>query len=433
MKIYGWGGYPTIDTKVLLPQTYSDCANFIKSNQIVLPRGMGRSYGDSANSSAVIQSDYLDHFIEFNESKGILTCEAGVSIREILRLIIPKGWFMPVTPGTSFVTVGGAIASDVHGKNHHLNGTFSEHLLSFELMLGGGEIISVTEDAYPDLFRATCGGMGLTGAILSASFQLKPIQSSQIIQSTIKTNCLEEVCEQFEANYSSTYSVAWIDCLAKGRQLGRSLLMLGEHSQDGVLELKRRKNLSLPIDMPQPFLNHHSIKAFNALYYHRVFSKIKTETIPFEPYFYPLDAIGNWNRLYGNAGFVQYQFVLPKAVGVKGLRQILEVIVDSGKGSFLAVLKAFGRANENFLSFPIEGYTLALDFKISEETIQLIKQLDGMVAEMGGKIYLTKDALMSEASFKKTYPQWERFEEVRAKYGAIGKFASSQSKRLGLQ
>ena len=433
MKIYGWGKYPTIDAEVLLPQTYIDCANYLNSNEIVLPRGMGRSYGDSANSPTVIESTYLDHFIEFDVTTGVLTCEAGVSIREILQLIVPKGWFVPVTPGSSFVTIGGAIASDVHGKNHHLSGTFSEHLLSFCLMLGSGEIVSVTKDVYPDLFRATCGGMGLTGMILSARIQLKPIQSSRIIQSIIKTNCLEEVCEQFEANDASTYSVAWIDCLASGKCLGRSLLMLGEHSQDGTLEFRKKKSQNLPIDMPQFLLNHYSIKAFNALYYHRVISKKKTEIIPFEPYFYPLDAIGNWNRLYGKAGFVQYQFVLPKADGVKGLRQILEVIVASGKGSFLAVLKAFGRANENFLSFPIEGYALALDFKMSEETVQLIKLLDSMVVEMGGRIYLTKDALMTETSFKKTYPQWEQFEDVRAKYGAIGKFASSQSKRLGLQ
>jgi decaprenylphospho-beta-D-ribofuranose 2-oxidase len=433
MKIYGWGKYLTIDAEVLLPQTYIDCANYLNSNEIVLPRGMGRSYGDSANSPTVIESTYLDHFIEFDVTTGVLTCEAGVSIREILQLIVPKGWFVSVTPGSSFVTIGGAIASDVHGKNHHLSGTFSEHLLSFDLMLGSGEIISVTKDVYPDLFRATCGGMGLTGMILSARIQLKPIQSSRIIQSTIKTNCLEEVCEQFEVNHASTYSVAWIDCLAKGKQLGRSLLMLGEHSQEGILELGKKKSQNLPIDMPQSLLNHYSIKALNSLYYHRVFSKTKTEIISFEPYFYPLDAIGNWNRLYGKAGFVQYQFVLPKAVGVMGLRQILEVIVKSGKGSFLAVLKAFGRSNENFLSFPIEGYTLALDFKMSEGTVQLIKQLDSMVVEMGGRIYLTKDALMSEASFKKTYPQWDQFESVRAKYGAIGKFVSSQSKRLGLQ
>jgi FAD/FMN-containing dehydrogenase len=409
------------------------CVDLLKANEIVLPRGMGRSYGDSANSSTVIQTDYLDHFIEFNESTGVLTCEAGVSIREILYLTVPKGWFVPVTPGSSFVSIGGAIASDVHGKNHHLSGTFSEHLLSFDLLLGTGEVVRVTKDSYSDLFRATCGGMGLTGMILSASIQLKPISSSQIHETTIKASCLEAVCEQFEANHSCTYTVAWIECLASGKQLGRSLLMLGEHAQDGTLELGKKKSLNMPIDMPSSILNHYSIKAFNSLYYHRIFSKTKTELVSFEPYFYPLDAIGNWNRLYGKAGFVQYQFVLPKAVGAKGLRQILEVIVKSGKGSFLAVLKVFGTENQNFLSFPIEGYTLALDFKMSKETVQLIKLLDSMVVEMGGRIYLTKDALMTEFSFKKTYPQWEQFEEVRTKYGAIGKFASRQSKRLGLQ
>jgi hypothetical protein len=276
MKIYGWGKYPTIDSEVLLPQSQSDCANLLKNCQIVLPRGMGRSYGDSANSLNVIKSTYLDHFIQFEESTGILTCESGVTIREILELIVPKGWFIPVTPGTSFVTLGGAIASDVHGKNHHLCGTFSEYLLSFDLMLGTGEVVKVTKKTYQDLFRATCGGMGLTGIILSASIQLKLIKSSQINQITIKANCLEDACEQFEVNNTSSYSVAWIDCLAKGKRLGRSLLMLGEHSQDGCLELNKQKSINIPIDMPQLLLNQYSIKIFNLLYYHRVFSKIKT-------------------------------------------------------------------------------------------------------------------------------------------------------------
>jgi FAD/FMN-containing dehydrogenase len=300
-------------------------------------------------------------------------------------------------------------------------------------MLGTGEVIKVARDSYPDLFRATCGGMGLTGVILSASIQLKPIQSSRIIRRTIKASCLEEVCEKFEEHATSTYSVSWIDCFAKGKQLGRSLLILGEHAQDCVLGLMKQKSLNIPIDVPKSLLNHYSIKAFNAIYYHRVFSKIKTEIIPFESYFYPLDAIGNWNRLYGKEGFIQYQFVIPKASGVKGIKRMLEMIVTSQKGSFLAVLKVFGRSNKNYLSFPIEGYTLALDFKISDETIQLIRRLDSMVEEMGGRIYLTKDALMSDITFKSTYPKWELFEETRAKYGAIGRFASIQSIRLGLQ
>lgn len=433
MKIGSWGRYQSIEAEVLLPQTQSECARMIENSASVIPRGAGRSYGDSALNTTVIQSTYRKHYIEFNEVTGTLTCEAGVSLQEILQLIVPKGWFLAVTPGSSFVTLGGAIASDVHGKNHHTYGTFSQCVQSFKLMLGTGEVVHVSHEHLPELFRATCGGIGLTGLILSATIQLIPIQSSQIVQTTTRASCLEEVCAQFEANDLSTYSVAWIDCLASGKQLGRSLLMMGEHAQDGVLELTKPRAMNIPLEMPQGVLNHYSIKIFNALYFYKAAAKKRVEALPFESFFYPLDAISNWNRLYGKAGFVQYQFVLPKAVGVQGLKQILNVIVKSGNGSFLAVLKVFGKANANYLSFPIEGYTLALDFKLSTKAIDLIKELDSMVIAMGGRIYLTKDALMSEVTFKKTYSQWQEFEQVRARYGAIGKFSSCQSKRLGLQ
>jgi FAD/FMN-containing dehydrogenase len=275
--------------------------------------------------------------------------------------------------------------------------------------------------------------MGLTGIIISATFQLMPIQSSSINQMTIRANSLEEVCEFFEANALGTYSVAWIDCLAKGKQMGRSLLMLGEHSVNGDLELGGQPKKSLPIDMPTWILNPYSIKAFNFFYFYKSIFNVQKTNLPYRPYFYPLDAINNWNRLYGKNGFIQYQFVVPKAVGVKGLKRILDVISKSNKGSFLAVLKVFGKGNENYLSFPIEGYSLALDFKMESGIVELVKRLDSMVLEMGGRVYLTKDALMSEQMFKATYPQWQIFEEVRAKYGAIGRFASNQSRRLGLQ
>lgn len=432
MKIHGWGKYPIADAQIFLPKTQANCIDAIKELETIIPRGLGRSYGDSANNTTVLQSTFLDHFIEFNEESGIITCEAGVSIRSILELVVPKGWFIPVTPGTSYVTIAGAIASDIHGKNHHISGTFSEHIISFRIILGTGEIRNVSRINSPDLFAATCGGMGLTGMIISAKIQLKSIRSSRIIQTTIKATCLEEVCQQLEKNSASTYSVAWIDCLAKGSQLGRSLLMLGEHAQDGVLEMAKPKNLNIPIDMPSGLLNQYTMRCFNSLYYHKIFSSKKI-ILPFEPYFYPLDSIRNWNRLYGAAGFIQYQFVLPKAAGSQGLKKILTKIVNSGRGSFLAVLKIFGKYNQNFLSFPIEGYTLALDFKFSKETIVLTKELDSMVIDMGGRIYLAKDALLSESTFKKAYPNWSQFEEVRSKYGAHGKFSSDQSRRLGLQ
>jgi len=433
MQIHGWGRYQPIEAEILLPQTNQECSGLVQKLRPLIARGLGRSYGDSASYSTVIQTTYLNHFLEFDSTNGTLMCEAGISLREIMRLVVPHGWTLPVTPGSSFVTVGGAISSDVHGKNHHTYGTFSEYVHSIILVLGSGQRVTVSRTSLPDLFRATCGGMGLTGVIFSASLQLERIHSSNIIQTTIKSDCLEDVCEQFDNNQESTYSVAWIDCLTGGKKLGRSLLILGEYARDNVLNLIKLNQHNLHFDMPGGFLNHYSIKAFNSLYYHKAPSEKKSKLVPFESFFYPLDAIGNWNRLYGKKGFVQYQFVLPKEVGVAGLRLIIQTIVASRKGSFLAVLKVFGKANKNILSFPIEGYTLALDFKLDVDTLKLLRKLDHMVADLGGRIYLAKDALMTEEIFKQTYVDWFEFEEVRSKYGAIGKFASNQSKRLGLQ
>jgi decaprenylphospho-beta-D-ribofuranose 2-oxidase len=430
MQIHGWGNYPTIEAQVLKPLSLSDCANAILKTPLIT-RGMGRSYGDSANAQHVLQTTYLDHYINFDAELGMLTCEAGVTLREILRFIVPKGWFLPVTPGTSFVTLGGAIASDVHGKNHHMAGTFCQHVRTITMLLGTSEIVTTSHNDKSDLFHATCGGMGLTGIILTATIQLVPIQSAYIKQKTIKAGSLEAACEAFEVNNSATFSVAWIDCLATGKSLGRSVLMTGEHDDNGGLDLTVKDPITVPMHTPAIMLNSLAMRAFNNIYYTKALHN-KTQNIPLLTYFYPLDAIGGWNKLYGKAGFVQYQFVLPKVDGVANMHSILTQISKSGQGSFLAVLKQFGPANLNLLSFPIEGYTLALDFKMSTMTIPLLHKLDDMVEGMGGKVYLTKDAVMREMSFKTTYPNWQQFESVRQKYGAIGKFASTQSKRLGL-
>jgi decaprenylphospho-beta-D-ribofuranose 2-oxidase len=429
--ISGWGGYPQQEADVLTPLALSSCQSQLQRNVSLLARGMGRSYGDSANAATVLQTSYLNHFIAFDSDTGLLTVEAGVMLRDILKVTVKRGWFLPVTPGTSFVTVGGAIASDVHGKNHHVAGTFGQHVVSMTLLLGTGETVTTSPTKLPDLFHATCGGVGLTGVILTATIQLIPIQSARIEQKTIKTGSLEEACAAFEENGDSTYSVAWIDCLATGKQLGRSVLMVGEHAKDGGLDLAIKEPVTVPIHTPAALLNSLTMRAFNHAYYAKA-SHLKIQTVSLLPYFYPLDAIGGWNKLYGKAGFVQYQFVLPKADGVANMRKILTEIAQSGGGSFLAVLKQFGAANQNLLSFPIEGYTLALDFKVSAANFALLQKLDELVVGMGGQIYLTKDALMQEKTFKTTYPQWQAFEAVREKYGAIGKFASAQSKRLGL-
>lgn len=432
MEISGWGRYPKIDAQVLLPKTGNDCASALKDPSVLIARGLGRSYGDSSLASQVLETTELHYFQEFNPETGVLACDAGVSLYEILNVFVPKGWFLPVTPGTRFVTVGGAIASDVHGKNHHIDGTFCEHVLSFDIALGNGEIVTASRLQNADLFHATCGGMGLTGIIVAARIGLKPISSSDILETTIKAPNLDAVLDGFEKYADSTYSVAWIDCLAKGADLGRSLLMIGEHATDGGLKVASKKPLTIPMDAPAQLLNPLSIKAFNTLYYGKVFQAEQSRRTSFETYFYPLDQMLHWNRLYGKPGFLQYQFVIPTATGREGMRCILEEISDSGQGSFLAVLKAFGKQNNNLLSFPLEGYTLALDFKVTPTIFALLDRLDQLVLQYGGRLYLAKDARMTEQTFKQSYPRWQEFEAVRSKYHAIGKFASLQSQRLGL-
>jgi decaprenylphospho-beta-D-ribofuranose 2-oxidase len=429
--ISGWGGYPKHEAQVFTPSCLSALQSQIQTQLPLISRGMGRSYGDSANASVVLQTTYCDHFIAFDANTGLLTAEAGIKLRDILKVIVPQGWFLPVTPGTSYVTLGGAIASDVHGKNHHVAGTFGQHVKSITLLLGAGDVVAVSPVEYVDLFQATCGGMGLTGVILNATIQLTPIQSSFITQKTIKADCIEAACESFETNTTATYSVAWIDCAATGKSLGRSVMMLGEHADSGELDLTIKDPIAIPFHTPAALLNRITMKAFNNAYWAKAKDN-KTQTVPLMPYFYPLDAIGSWNKLYGKAGFLQYQFVLPKTDGVANMRKVLTKIAQSGQGSFLAVLKQFGVENDNLLSFPIEGYTLALDFKMTTSTITLLRELDSMVADMGGRVYLSKDAVMQEKVFKTTYPKWQQFESVRQKYGAVGKFASAQSKRLGL-
>ena len=430
-KIHGWGRYPQQDAYLHAPTSCASLELTAKQQNSVLARGMGRSYGDSANALNVLQTTYINHFIEFDKATGKLTVEAGITLREILEVIVPSGWFLSVTPGTSYVTIGGAIASDVHGKNHHLAGTFGQHVTSLNILLGTGEVVTTSPQHHADLFHSTCGGMGLTGIIISATIQLLPIRSSLICQKTIKADCIEAACDAFENNSDATYSVAWIDCLSKGKSLGRSVIMLGEHAAQGGLDIDMRQKVSVPFSTPSALLNRVTMKAFNTAYWCRAKHSV-SQTVSLIPYFYPLDAVGEWNRLYGKKGFVQFQCVVPKLDGVANMRRLLTEISNSGEGSFLAVLKQFGIANKNLLSFPTEGYTLALDFKVSETAIKTVKKLEAMVVEMGGRLYLTKDAVMLESTFKATYPNWEKFEAVREQYGAVGKFSSAQSNRLGL-
>lgn len=432
MYINGWGKYPIIKADIFSPKHITEISARLKKNNVCIPRGLGRSYGDSALATQVLSTLLLNHFIAFDEATGVISCEAGVSLADILTTFVPKGWFLPVTPGTKFVTVGGAIASDVHGKNHHIDGSFSNHVRSFQMILADGSCVECSRMSHPELFRATCGGMGLTGVIVSATLALKKIQSAYIHETSHKAKNLEEVFALFAEHESSTYSVAWIDCLATGADLGRSLLMLGEHAEEGGLISGESKKLTVPFTMPAGLLNQYAIKAFNALYYNKQKTKVSERLVHYDKYFYPLDGLNHWNRLYGKNGFTQYQFVLPKSAGLEGMTKILKEIAASKRGSFLSVLKAFGPGNDHYLSFPMEGYTLALDFKIEPGLFELLDKLDGIVLEYGGRIYLTKDVRMSEATFKQSYTKWSEFANIRARYGADKRFHSLQSIRLGL-
>ena len=433
MKLMGWGRFPVIESEAYRFNSDQQLRNILSEDQQYISYGLGRSYGDSALSAHSIHTRPSRYFLNFDAENGILTCESGVSLADIIEFFIPKGWFVETTPGTKFVTVGGAIASDVHGKNHHVSGCFSQSVLAFDLMLPDGSIVCCSSNnENRELFRATCGGMGLTGVILRVTIRLKRIPSAYINETIIKTKNLRDTVDLFLEYKDVPYSVAWIDCLAQGEKLGRSLLMLGDHTENGSYKYEKKRLISVPIDMPNFTLNRFSVGAFNMLNYEKIRNRTTKHIVDLESFFYPLDAIQGWNRLYGKGGFTQYQFVLPYSAGYDGLEKILKLIAVSGIGSALSVLKLFGKENENYLSFPMEGFTLALDFKISRNLMTLLDKLDRIVLEYGGRIYLTKDVRMSATVMEKGYPKLTQFREVRSKYQCENKFCSLQSNRLGL-
>lgn len=432
MELSGWGRFPRIEGEKLACNDRVAVRQALKEAGELIPFGLGRSYGDSALGPTVLDMRGWRHLLSFDPKTGDLCCEAGVSLREIIEVFLPRGWFLPVTPGTMQVTVGGAVASDVHGKNHHVAGTFGQHVSALEMMLPSGEVVRCGPGENAELFRATCGGMGLTGVILTVTFRLIPVRSAYIRQTTFKAPALADLLAVSEENRAATYSVAWIDCLARGARLGRGLLMTGEHAENGGLGAPRGVRPGVPLDMPAWALNRGTMGVLNGGYYHRVWRRKSEQRVPLTPFFYPLDGVENWNRLYGRRGFLQYQCVLPGDAAEAGLRLLLERVARHGNGSFLAVLKLFGEANGNPLSFPREGFTLALDFKYTPELPAFLDELDRVVLDHGGRLYLAKDARMSRDTFRRGYPGWEAFRALREKVGAHRRLHSLQSKRLEL-
>jgi FAD/FMN-containing dehydrogenase len=381
-----------------------------------LPYGNGRSYGDSCLNAdgAMLNSRALNRFIDFDPSSGVLVCEAGVLLSEILSLVVPQGWFLSVTPGTRFITVGGAIANDVHGKNHHVSGTFGCHIRQFELLRSDGQRLLCSPQNHENLFAATIGGLGLTGFITWAKLQLRRIHNPWINAETIRYESLTEfftLCEESDQDYE--YTVSWVDCAGTGKRLGRGLFMRGNHAS-AIAKPNRylSKTRSFPFLPPMSMVNTWTLKAFNFAYYHKQFQSQTQQTQHYEPFFYPLDGLLEWNRMYGPRGFYQYQCIVPTHQhGKEVIAELLNEIGGTGMGSFLAVLKVCGDIKSpGMLSFPLPGVSLALDFPNRGEKLhRLFHRLDTIVSAAGGRLYPAKDGRMPSSLFRDGYPRWQEF------------------------
>lgn len=418
-----WGRYPKVrHSRVLHFPWYHAVLNsgFIGEHSHCLAYGKGRSYGDSClnEGGVLIDCSRLNHIHLFDKDKGILRCEAGVSLDDILSVIVPHGWFLPVTPGTRYVTVAGALANDVHGKNHHRVGSFGNHVIAFELKRSNNEILTCSRNENADYFKATIGGLGLTGLITWVEFSLKKIVNSYISTEQKSFASIEQFFD-IENIDEKEYTVAWIDTSSKGSKLGRGIYFAGEHAKEHPVsytssrEKNSNRSLNMPINLPNATLNSYTIKAFNNLYFFSHQNKTEQSLSHYAPFFYPLDNISNWNRMYGKRGFFQYQCVVPIKDGKDVIGELLRLVSERGMASFLSVLKRFGNIPSiGMMSFPREGYTLALDFpNKGKRTLQFLNELDKLVQSVNGAIYPAKDARMSASMFNQSFPLVEDFKQ----------------------
>ncbi len=440
MKISGWGQYPKIDAKISAPQDLEKLLLDIKNGNAIA-RGNGRAYGDSAISTQnTIKMKCFRKIISFDKETGVLIAEAGILLHDIIKSFLPLGWFPFVTPGTKYVTLGGMIATDIHGKNHYKNGSFSKYIDWIDLVTGDGEVLRCSKFKNTELFEWTMGGMGLTGVILRASIRLKPVNSAYIKRQILPANDLYKVIEIFEKSKESTYQVAWIDCLSKGDKLGRSLVILGEHAERSEIPYKYRKaplktpkrlKFRVPFNFPNWILNRYNLRIYNEFYYWKEKNQPRQEFVDLEKFFYPLDKVLGWNKIYGRRGFIQFQCVLPLDTAVVGLNELLLSVSTSDAECYLAVLKKFGKQEGRF-SFPMEGYSLALDFPANQKTERLLEKLDDIALRYKGRFYLAKDSRISREHFLKSDTRAIDFAKFRSENNNCLAFSSSQSERLDL-
>jgi decaprenylphospho-beta-D-ribofuranose 2-oxidase len=441
--IAGWGNFPIEECFVYRPERISELDEVVARapERDLIPRGLGRSYGDASlnRESGVVLSHRFDRMLDFDDETGVLRCESSVSLAEVIEHFLPRGFFFPVTPGTKFISIGGAIAADVHGKNHHLSGSMSEHVLDFSLLTASGSVLRCSREDNPDAFWATMGGMGLTGFILDASIQLQRVETGYMNVQQEQAANLDVALERFfETDEDFGYAVAWIDCLSKGPSLGRSVLLRANHAQLTDLPARLRSSpcrpapgrpLNVPFPLPSMVLNPFSMGIFNSVFYQA--HRDERMLASCDSYFYTLDRIHHWNRVYGRRGVLQYQIALPPEHSREALVQILENLADSKRASFLAVLKTFGPGSQGLLSFPMKGHTLALDLPNTGPDLgDQLHTIDEIVLRAGGRVYLAKDACMRPEVFAQMYPGLDRFREIKAKLDPEQRFSSSQARRL---
>jgi len=437
-RLSGWGRTATAVSDLVTASSVADVRALVARGEHLAIRGLGRSYGDPAQLRGGLVLDNGDlGGISAIASDGLVTVGGGVSLDELLTLSIPQGWFVPVTPGTRQVSVGGAIAADVHGKNHHVDGSFGQHVTSLELVTPTG-VVTASPTSDPELFWATVGGMGLTGVITSATIRLIPIETDQVLVDTERFANLDDVMaamQHGDDNYR--YSVAWVDCMTRGAHMGRAILTRGDHATRAdvatpQLLAPRPPKLRVPFDAPSGLLNPLTIKLFNEAWYRIAPKKRDGEAQSLSTFFHPLDGVADWNRLYGRRGFVQYQFCVPDAAGETVVRAI-ERLSSSGVPSFLAVLKRFGAASPGYLSFPMPGWTLALDLPVGPSALpDVLDDLDEMVLAAGGRLYFAKDSRLSSAHVATMYPRLEDFRAVKRRVDPQGLFTSDLAQRLHL-
>lgn len=443
-ELAGWGRFPVLEhARVARPEGLRDVFGALaaREGEPIIAHGLGRSYGDAAllSEGRVILSRRLDRMLAFDAETGWLRCESGVSLQEVIETFLPRGFFPPVVPGTQFVTVGGAVGCNIHGKSHGEYGCFGDHVRRIELLTGRGDVVLCDRETEPELFWATIGGMGLTGFILSVEMQLIEVANRAIAMESIRVENLDEFFEVSGEATDLPLSMAWVDCVKTGAAMGRGIYMRGRHADPGVsVEQGAADRLVELIGQvvdgrgleSDVWVNSTTMRLFNEAYFRKEPAGRRSAAVDYLPFFFPLDAVPNWNYLYGKRGFLQYQLVVPSEEVV---RTCLDEISGSGLASFLAVIKKFGDRDHGGLSFPMGGTTLALDFaNVGDDLFRLFDRLDAIVLEDGGRVYLGKDARLPKETFRQMYPAWEEWKRVRDEWDPDHVFQSDLGRRLGL-